>query len=81
MPAVIMLCYHNKGVDMHENKLREFRERKGLSQARLAVQVGVHPLTVYLWERGDHLPSYRRMKALERVLGVPAEVIWPELIG
>lgn len=66
---------------MHKNKLREFRTKKGLSQAKLAFQVGVNPLTVYLWERGDHLPNYRRMKTLERVLGVPAEIIWPELVG
>ena len=38
--------------------LRE--ERLGLSRVQLGQLLGVHPLTVYRWERGNALPPHQR---------------------
>ena len=37
---------------MTEKELKRYREKLGLSQAELAAQLGVHPMTVSRWERG-----------------------------
>jgi DNA-binding XRE family transcriptional regulator len=38
---------------------RAIRERAGVSQARLAAELGVHPITVCHWERGASRPTTR----------------------
>jgi transcriptional regulator with XRE-family HTH domain len=38
------------------NDVREFRERHGLTQRRLADLLGVDPMTVSAWERGTRNP-------------------------
>jgi len=44
------------------NRLREWRELRGLSQAALAALLDVSPATVYRWERDDMTPR-RSMRA------------------
>jgi DNA-binding transcriptional regulator YiaG len=38
-------------------RLRAMRERVGVTQHRLATELGVHPVTVARWEAGTRSPS------------------------
>jgi len=50
-------------------KIRLARQKKGLSQDRLAAMLGVHRVTLADWETGRALPRRRAMLLLERLLG------------
>jgi transcriptional regulator with XRE-family HTH domain len=51
-------------------RLRELRERVGLTQAQLAEKMGVQRLAVARWEAGSREPSWTTILALCNVLGV-----------
>ena len=48
--------------------LRDLREQAGLTQAELAVYIGVAPSTVYRWEAGQGEPSIGQAKRIADVL-------------
>src|SRR5436305_10003308 len=52
------------------DRLRELRERAGLSQSQLAVKVGRTQATVSLWESGKRMPTVPDLVVLARELGV-----------
>lgn len=56
-------------------RLREFRERAGLSQAQLAKVAGVSRNAVSQWEADVTQPSTRRLSAVARALNVPVDRI------
>ena len=65
------------GPDVHPTPsgpglLRAERRRRALSPDALAEQVGVHPMTVLRWERGERLPGPLHQRELARVLGLEA---------
>ena len=47
---------------------RQIREAAGVSQARLAEELGVHELTVYRWESGTRTPHGELRFAYGRLL-------------
>ncbi len=47
---------------------RQIREAAGVSQARLAAELGVHELTVYRWEAGARAPHGGLRRAYARLL-------------
>lgn len=49
--------------------LRSLRQQKGLSIMEVAEKVGVQRQTVYQWERGETLPTLRKLVSLESVYG------------
>lgn len=51
-------------------RLREFREKRGLSQQELSQAVGAHWTQISRYERGLQLPTADRIVALSRVLRV-----------
>ena len=55
--------------------IRELREAQGWTQLRLAIEVGVTPVTVYNWERGRYEPKASQFRALARALGVSMDDI------
>ena len=55
--------------------IRELREARGWTQLRLAIEVGVTPVTVYNWERGRYEPKASQFRALARALGVSMDNI------
>jgi transcriptional regulator with XRE-family HTH domain len=55
--------------------IRELREGRGLTQLQLGNMLGVTPVTVYNWERGQHMPTAPQLRALARVLGVSMDAI------
>ena len=55
-------------------KLRELREKAGLSQADLAFRSGLHPQSVAKLEQGSRDPAFFTAKSLAKVLGVSVAV-------
>jgi len=61
---------------MLHNVLRDLRRRAGLTQQRLAEQVGVTRQTVIAIERGGYTPSVLLALKLAGVLGVKVEELF-----
>jgi DNA-binding XRE family transcriptional regulator len=53
----------------------EHRMERGWTQFDLGLKVGVQPLTVSLWERGQRLPRVVQMRKLGNVFGVCSDDI------
>lgn len=57
-------------------KIREFRERAGLSQRELAQALGIDPSAVSLWETGKNSPTVHNLRRLADILGCnPADLL------
>lgn len=59
--------------------IRTLRQARGLTQFDLAIQVGVQPLTVSLWERGERTPHVSPLRMLGRVFEMCSDDIQLEL--
>jgi DNA-binding XRE family transcriptional regulator len=55
--------------------IRALRQQRGWSQYELALQVGVHPQAVYLWESGRRTPQVSQMRKLGRLFGMCSDEI------
>jgi len=53
-----------KETDPLGDRLREYRRIHGLTQKKLAEQLGVDPTTMAGWERGEHRPTKRPLDKL-----------------
>jgi len=61
------------------SKLARLRLAKGWSQQRLAVEAGVHAMTISTAERGAVEPLLTTIEAIARALDVPlVELLEPE---
>ena len=58
------------------NRLRDLRTAKGLTQADLALVVGVSRKTINTVENGVFTPSATRALLLARALGAPVEEVF-----
>ena len=58
-------------------KLREIRERKGLSQVALSKRANVHRVSISLYESGKKKPNIDSLKRLAAALDVTTD----ELLG
>lgn len=58
-----------------KEKLKELREKKGLTQEKLAEQLGVGRTTVTLWERGDNKPRIDMLVSLANILGCKVDYL------
>jgi len=58
------------------NRIREYRLKAGLSQARLAKLLGRHPDTISDWERGKALPSVPVLFRMAKTLATLAEALY-----
>jgi len=69
IPKIIEFLGHDpfeKRVDNLGDRLREYRRVHGMSQKKLAKQLGVDPTTLAGWERGKHHPSRRFIGLLDK---------------
>ena len=55
--------------------IRELRQERAWSQYDLAIQVGVHPQAVYLWESGRRMPLVPQVRKLGQVFGLCSDEI------
>jgi transcriptional regulator with XRE-family HTH domain len=54
--------------------LRRARRARGISQVKLAAQVGCTHGTLLKWEKGDHSISFARLVAVTRALGYKVSI-------
>jgi transcriptional regulator with XRE-family HTH domain len=50
--------------------IRQLREARGWTQLHLAIQLGVTPVTIYNWERGNSEPRVSQFRQLARLFAV-----------
>lgn len=55
--------------------IRQLREERGWTQLHLAIQLGVTPVTIYNWERGNSEPRVSQFRRLARLFGVSMDVL------
>ena len=55
--------------------IRELREERGWTQLELGNKLGVTPVTVYNWERGQHMPTALQLRALAGTFGISMDAI------
>ena len=60
------------------NKIREYRLKAGLSQAKLARMLGRGRDAVSSWERGLTLPNVPRLMRMAKILGTLAESLYAD---
>ena len=49
-------------------KIKEMRQKRGLTQKQLADRLGVKQQNVSDWERGERSPSVKNLKKLSEIL-------------
>lgn len=52
-------------------RIKEHRERAGMTQSQFGAEVGVSQATVISWESETYLPKSRQLPLLAQVLGCP----------
>lgn len=55
--------------------IRELRQERTWSQYELALQIGVHPQAVYLWESGRRMPLVPQVRKLGQVFELCSDEI------
>lgn len=76
------LCkLHNVVGGDNLNKLKELREKRDISQLKLASIIGVSQKTVSAWETGRRNPKPRELQKIEDVFGVAKEDIFFNLFS
>ena len=58
-----------RGDTMKNNKIREYREKQGLTQQELGERVGKSQIAISLYESGDRTPSVRIGQLIAEALG------------
>lgn len=59
-------------------RLRDLREKKGLSVEQLAENSGIPKQTLYNWEGATRLPSMDKLSVLAEALGVSVQKLFPD---
>lgn len=59
--------------------LARFRQEHGLSQVQLAAMLGVTGVTVSRWETGQRQIGSAQIPEINRLTGIPAEQLRPDL--
>ncbi len=55
--------------------IRALRQDRGWTQYELAIEVGVQPQAVYLWESGRRVPQVPQLRKLGQVFGLCSDEI------
>jgi transcriptional regulator with XRE-family HTH domain len=55
--------------------IRQLRQERGWTQYELALQVGVQPQAVYLWESGRRMPQVPQLRRLGEVFALCSDLI------
>ena len=71
-----------RSVSVVGNRLREARERLGISQKKLGIKAGIDPSVasprINQYETGKHVPDIQTAQRLAEVLRVPAPYLYAE---
>lgn len=60
---------------MKQNPLKAWRTDRKLSQKQVAKLIGVPPMTLSRWERGDHFPHKKHWPLIEDATGIAPSVL------
>lgn len=60
---------------MKQNPLKAWRDNHKLSQMQAAKLIGVPPMTLSRWERGDHFPHRKHWHLIEAATGIAASAL------
>jgi DNA-binding XRE family transcriptional regulator len=55
--------------------IRELRHERGWTQFELALEVGVQPQAIYLWETGRRTPQVMQLRKLGEIFGLCSDEI------
>jgi transcriptional regulator with XRE-family HTH domain len=55
--------------------LKDFRQANSLSRRELGERLGVDPMTIKRWEKGDNLPHRRHWEKIKSETGVSLDVL------
>ncbi len=58
-----------------ENRIRELREARHMTQIRLSIELEVTQETVSAYESGKHYPSYKTLVRLSELFGVSIDYL------
>lgn len=61
---------------MMENKIKEYRQKKGLSQTELAYRTGVSQRYIAFIEANQRTPSFKVALRISKVLGETVDTIF-----
>ena len=53
-------------------KIRQLRERRGMTQKQLADALGLSHVAICLWETGENVPTIQNLYRLADILGCDA---------
>jgi transcriptional regulator with XRE-family HTH domain len=71
-----------RSVSVVGSRLREARERLGISQKQLGIKAGLDPSVasprINQYETGKHVPDIQTAQRLAEVLGVPAPYLYAD---
>ena len=56
-------------------RLKQLREDAGISQAQLAIKLGVRQSTVGMWENGKNKPQNAKLESLASMFGVSTDYL------
>ena len=73
--------YHTEGKKARrrfQTKIRELRERIGMTGAELARRAGVSPPAVTQWENGSRTPATDKLPVIAAVLGCEVSELYEE---
>lgn len=59
-----------------ENKIREYRKKKNLSQEQIAKEMGLKQHTISQWETGERTPNVKKALKLAEMLGTMVESLY-----
>ena len=59
-----------------ENKIKEYRKRKNLSQEQIAKEMGLKQHTISQWETGERTPNVKKALKLAEMLGTTVESLY-----
>lgn len=63
---------------MRRNRIREYREARGMSQAELAKRLGVNQTMISAYEQGVKAPRLHRLDALTALFGCTMDDLYPK---
>ncbi|WP_312309207.1 helix-turn-helix domain-containing protein [Stenotrophomonas indicatrix] len=62
-------------IDLFPSRLRESRDRRGLTQSELGKEAGLPSTTISHFESGSRKPSFDNLRRLTKVLGVSTDYL------
>jgi transcriptional regulator with XRE-family HTH domain len=67
----VIFMEENKEIKIISERLKEIREKRGLSKKELALKIGVSPSTITRYEKDGRIPKLTILQKISEALNVP----------